>query len=68
MPKPSESQVLLDTFHRFEHQYRSDPKAALEFLSEGQSPRDQQLDASELASYASLASLILNLDEAVTKQ
>jgi hypothetical protein len=68
LPKPSESQVLLDTFHRFERQYRSDSKAALEFLNEGQYPRDQQLDASELASYASLASLILNLDEAITKQ
>ena len=67
-PKPEESEVLLDSFNRFELHYQSDPQAALELLSEGKSPRDQQLDAPQLAAYSSVASLILNLDEVITKQ
>jgi hypothetical protein len=34
----------------------------------GDSPQISKLDARELAAYTSIASLILNLDEAVTKQ
>jgi hypothetical protein len=37
-------------------------------LSEGEHPRDETLDAAELAAYTAVASLILNLDETVTKE
>jgi hypothetical protein len=67
-PKPEESQVLVDTLNRFKHHYQADPQAALELLSEGKHPRNQQLDSTELAAYSSIASLILNLDEVITKQ
>ncbi|MBI3667021.1 MAG: DUF1553 domain-containing protein [Acidobacteria bacterium] len=67
-PKPAESKVLLDVFDRFQANYRSDRQAAIQFLNQGESPRSKKLDSSELAAYASVASLILNLDEAVTKE
>ena len=38
------------------------------FLKQGDSPFDPALDRRELAAYASVASLLLNLDEVVTKQ
>ena len=40
----------------------------MKLLSQGEYPRNEKLDASELAANAVLASLILNLDEVVTKQ
>ena len=39
-----------------------------QYLKEGDSPADPSLDRRELAAYASVASLILNMDEMVTKQ
>jgi hypothetical protein len=67
-PKPAEMQVLLDTLAGFETRYRRDRKSAKEFVKHGDSPQDIKADTRELAAYTSIASLILNLDEAVTKQ
>ena len=38
------------------------------FLSQGDSRPDPSLDRRELAAFASVASMLLNLDEMVTKQ
>ncbi len=67
-PRQAERQVLLDTYDSFATKYRSDPKAAEEYLSYGESKRNAKTDASELASYTTVASLMMNLDEAVTKE
>lgn len=67
-PKPTETQVVLDTLQEFESRYHGDRKSAKEFLNQGDSPLNGKLDARELAAYTSIASLILNLDETVTKQ
>jgi len=37
-------------------------------VSVGESPLNEQLNVSELAAYTTVASLILNLDETVTKE
>ena len=47
--------------------FRADNDAALKLLSVGESPRDERFDAAELAAWATAASVILNLDEAVTR-
>ncbi len=67
-PRTQEMTVLQRTLARFENQYRDDPKAAEEFLKQGDSPRDPRHAPAELAAYAAVASLVLNLDEAVTKE
>ena len=36
-------------------------------LAVGESPRDEELDPAELAAWTMVASVILNLDETVTK-
>ena len=51
---------------RFAH-YRQQPKAAQQLLAVGESPRDEKLDKVELGTYAAVANLLLNLDEAITK-
>jgi hypothetical protein len=43
-------------------------KSPEEYLAPGESRPDPALNPRELASYASVASLLLNLDEAVTKE
>ena len=67
-PKPAELPVLLENLHSHLARFRADPKSAQSLLSAGESPRDPQLDPVELAAYAALAGLLLNLDEAITKQ
>ena len=44
------------------------PKRSEQYLGQGESPADPKLDARELAAYASVASLLLNLDEVMTKE
>jgi mono/diheme cytochrome c family protein len=67
-PKPAEMQVVLDTLSGFETRYHGDKKSAKNFLDHGDSPWNRKLDSRELAAYTSIASLILNFDETVTKQ
>ena len=64
----AEKRVMLETLQRFERRYGADTKAAEEFLANGDSPRDTLLDTAELAAYSTVASLILNLDETITKE
>jgi hypothetical protein len=67
-PEPREQQLLADGFHYHLDRYQTDREAALKLLGEGEHPRDEALDARELAAYTAIASLILNLDETVTKE
>ncbi len=67
-PNEREREVLLNSFHRYLDEYQTSRDAALQLLSEGESPRNESLDVSELASYTAVASLIFNLDETVTKE
>jgi hypothetical protein len=67
-PSPTENKILLDSFYSHLDNYRIDRRAALNLASEGDYPRDAKLEQSELAAYSAVASLILNLDETVTKQ
>jgi hypothetical protein len=43
-------------------------KQAEAFIAHGKSPRVSGISAPELAAYTGAASILLNLDEAVTKQ
>lgn len=67
-PHPAEREILLEGFKTHLARYRAEPDAAAQLLSAGEAPRDERLDASELAAYAAVASVILNLDETVTKE
>jgi len=67
-PEPEQLKVLCSVFQRFLSRYQRDPQAAQKLLIQGDSPSDASLNPAELASYASVASLILNLDQAITKE
>jgi len=67
-PSEEEMKILLTGWQAHLEQYRSDPKSAEKLISSGDAPLDKSLNPIELAAYTTMASLILNLDEAVTNQ
>ena len=67
LPTPQEYSVLQAIFERQRDRYRSDEKAAIKLLSVGESKRNEQLDPAELAAWTTVASIILNLDETITR-
>ena len=66
-PAANELRLLYRTFSTELDSYRSDSQAALKLLGVGESKRDERLDSAELAAWTIVASVILNLDETVTK-
>jgi hypothetical protein len=67
-PTVKELGVLTRGYDYYRTRFEGDAAGALKLVSEGDAPRDPSLDVTQLAAYTNLASLILNLDEAVTKQ
>jgi hypothetical protein len=67
-PNDSERAVLLDLQRTAHKQYREDADAAKQLLSFGESKRDESIDAAEHAAWTLVASMILNLDETLTRE
>ena len=65
---PQETETLTNVYDKMLAAYKADAKAADKLLAVGKSPRDKTFDAAQLAAYTGVASLILNLDEVVTKE
>ncbi|MBI1918271.1 MAG: PSD1 domain-containing protein [Planctomycetes bacterium] len=65
-PSAEELAVLRRVYEQQLAVYRKDHQAALKLLGVGESKRDEKLDAAELASWAVIANVVLNLDETVT--
>jgi hypothetical protein len=66
-PSDAEVRVLLDVYSQQLAAFRKDRAAAEKLLSVGESKRNAKLDVAELAAWTSVASVILNLDEMITK-
>lgn len=66
-PREVEIKVMQRVHERQLAAYQADTSAAKKLLAVGESARDFKLDTNELAAWALVANLILNLDEAVTK-
>ena len=66
-PDAAETDILLARLQQLKTQYADDPKQANQLLAVGDAKPDDALDAIEHAAYTGLCSLILNLDEALTK-
>ncbi len=67
-PSDREQAVLQQRLDTLRTQYREDPEEARRLLGVGESDRDPTLDAVEHAAFTGLCSLILNLDETLSKQ
>ncbi len=67
-PNPKEIALLTGVAARQTALYRADEHAARALLAVGESKADSQLPAAELAAWTNVASMILSLDEAITKE
>jgi hypothetical protein len=67
-PDNEEQKLLVDNLGAQLNYYRANPAEAAKLLAVGEKRNDASMDAAELAAYATTISLILNLDEVITKQ
>ena len=67
LPDRGEEEILIRSLNRFLASYADSGSAAAELLAVGDSPADDSISQVELAAYAALASLVLNLDEVISK-
>ncbi len=67
-PDPRERALLLNSLREFRSTYRQDQVSASKLLTVGETKADSSLARRELAAWTTLASMILNLDETMTKQ
>jgi hypothetical protein len=66
-PKADEMKVLLGILNEQKATFRKNGDAAAKLLMVGESKRNEKLDTTELAAWTAVASVILNLDETITK-
>jgi len=66
-PKSDEVAILNRVLDGQLAKYQSDPAAAEKLLTVGESPHDASIPRADLAAWATLASVILNLDESVNR-
>jgi len=67
-PSENEARVLTRSLNGQREKYAANPQNAAQLLSIGERRNDASLDKVELAAYSTVMSMLLNLDEAITKQ
>ncbi len=66
-PASEEIKVLLDVFNQQLTEYQKDKSAAEKLLGVGDFKTRKDLDPTELAAWTTIANMLLNLDETITK-
>ncbi|MCW3051557.1 MAG: hypothetical protein JWN14_727 [Chthonomonadales bacterium] len=67
-PTAAETQILAAGIQKRLAHYRADTASALKLVSIGDTPRDPKMDVPELAAYTMTCSVLLNMDETLTKE
>jgi hypothetical protein len=67
-PTAKEKSILLSRLETLRAQFTADPAAALQLAAVGEAARPETLDPVEHAAWTALCSLIMNLDEALSKE
>jgi len=67
-PSQSELVILSDELQTQRRYFQSHPEAAKAFLAVGDSKPDASLDPVELAAMTSVARVLMNLDETLTRE
>jgi hypothetical protein len=68
VPGETELRVLLRSLNGQREKFAANPPNATQLLALGERRNDASLDKTELAAYSMVMSMLLNLDEAITKQ
>ena len=66
-PNAEETKVLENILKKESDKFRRDPEAADSYLKVGSFRQRSDLNPTELAAWTTVASVILNLDETITK-
>jgi hypothetical protein len=66
-PTSDELRVLCNSLAKYTARFRQSPKEAEEFVSHGESPRNKALNVVDLAAHTAIATVLLNMDETVSK-
>ena len=67
LPEKTEAEVLTKVYERHRIQYEADPESAKQLLNVGTLPVNESLDTVELAAWTSVARVVLNLNETITR-
>lgn len=67
-PSPLELRILTDGYRAHLRFYQTVPESAAKLIAIGDSKRNEKLNPAQHAAYTAICSLILNLDEVVTKE
>jgi hypothetical protein len=67
-PTTRERQILDAVYNDMQRQYQRDLKGALDLLATGESKPPEGVDQIECVAWTGVANLLLNLDEALTKE
>ena len=67
-PVAREKAILLERLARLRTQFAADPASALQLAATGEAARPETLDAVEHAAWTALCSLLLNLDETLSRE
>lgn len=66
-PRPDELAVAREVFEKHRAEFAADPAAAADLLKVGLSPLPDNVDAATLAAWTSVARIVLNLHETITR-
>jgi hypothetical protein len=67
-PSEEEAAILLTRLEAMRERFTADPAAAKQLLSIGASPREESLPPADHAAWTTICSMLLNLDETLSKQ
>ena len=67
-PSARETEIFTGVHADLFHAYQNDLQAALDLVSTGESKRAENVNQLELAAWTGVANVLLNLDEAITKE
>ena len=67
-PSENEAGILLGSLRRYRDRYETNPEDADRYLATGEHRSDAGVTAPELAAYTAVASMLLNLDETITRE
>jgi len=66
-PKPIVLQILISAYNEEHTNFSKNPEAANKLLAIGESKRDESIKTAEHAAWSIVASMLLNLDEVITR-
>lgn len=68
LPSPEEAAIIQTLYEQQLGLFAADPAAAAAYLAVGDRPRDESLDAATVAAVSTVAGMLFNFDECVTKR